>query len=105
MPAQLASPASATATYPICLADCSFVGIDAQCVCRAVQSQQWQEAVAKYTDAIYACTAASPAFAAVLHSNRAAAYQGLNQYADAIADSLRSRALHPMYVKVRHAAT
>ena len=68
---------------------------------RAVQAKQWQDAIAKYTDAINACTAASPAFAAVLHSNRAAAHQGLNQHAEAIADSLRSRALDPSYCKVR----
>ncbi len=68
--------------------------------CRAVQAQQWQEAIAKYNDAIAACADAPPVFAAVLHSNRAAAYQGLHQYADAVADSLRAKALDPSYAKV-----
>lgn len=68
--------------------------------CRAVQTQQWQEAITSYTDAITACADAPPVFAAVLHSNRAAAYQGLEQYTDAVADSLRAKALDPSYAKV-----
>lgn len=63
-------------------------------------AQRWQEAVVKYSDAIAACIDAPPVFAAVLHSNRAAAYQGLQQYTDAVADSLRAKALYPSYAKV-----
>ncbi len=68
--------------------------------CRAVQAQQWQDAITKYTLAITACADAPPVFAAVLHSNRAAAHQHLEQYTDAVADSLRAKALDPSYAKV-----
>lgn len=69
-------------------------------VCRAVQASQWQDAVSSYSEAINACADAPPVFSAVLHSNRAAAYQGLQQYADAVADNLRAKALDPSYGKV-----
>ncbi|DBA87393.1 TPA: hypothetical protein ACH3X1_004435 [Trebouxia sp. C0004] len=67
---------------------------------RAVQAQQWQDAIKVYTLAITACADAPPVFAAVLHSNRAAAHQHLEQYTDAVADSLRAKALDPSYAKV-----
>ncbi|KAL3152969.1 hypothetical protein ABBQ38_011999 [Trebouxia sp. C0009 RCD-2024] len=66
---------------------------------RAVQASQWQDAVSSYSEAINACADAPPVFSAVLHSNRAAAYQGLQQYADAVADNLRAKALDPSYGK------
>ena len=69
-------------------------------LCRAVQASHWQTAITSYSEAINACADAPPLFTAVLHSNRAAAYQGLQQYADAVADSLRSKALDPSYAKV-----
>lgn len=53
-----------------------------------------------YTLAITACADAPPVFAAVLHSNRAAVHQHLDQYTDAVADSLRAKALDPSYAKV-----
>ena len=71
---------------------------------RAVQASQWQAAVTAYSEAINACADAPAVFAAVLHSNRAAAYQALHQYADAVADNLRARALDPSYGKVGFAA-
>ena len=43
---------------------------------------------------------APPAVAAVLHCNRAAAHQALNQMAEALADCGRARALNPAYAKV-----
>lgn len=67
---------------------------------RAVQASQWQDAITSYSEAINACADAPPVFSAVLHSNRAAAYQGLQQYADAVADNLRAKALDPSYGKV-----
>ena len=65
-----------------------------------MQASQWQDAITAYSEAINACADAPPVFSAVLHSNRAAAYQGLQQYADAVADSLRAKALDPTYGKV-----
>jgi hypothetical protein len=41
-----------------------------------------------------------PAVVAVLHCNRAAAYQALDQMAEALADCGRARALNPAYAKV-----
>lgn len=70
-----------------------------------MQTKHWQHAIAKYTDAISGYTIVPPAFAAVLHCNRAAAYQGAGQHAEAIADSLRSRALDPSYCKVWNTAS
>ena len=70
------------------------------CFCRAVQAQQWQDAIKIYTLGITACADAPPVFAAVLHSNRAAVHQHLDQYTDAVADSLRAKALDPSYAKV-----
>ena len=71
--------------------------------CRAFKRQAWSEAVTRYTAAVAACDNASPAFAAVLHSNRAAAYQALKAWPEAIADCLRSRALDPSFTKVKDA--
>ena len=68
--------------------------------CRAVQAQNWQDAIKIYTLAITNCADAPPLFAAVLHSNRAAVHQHLDQYTDAVADSLRAKALDPSYAKV-----
>ena len=73
-------------------------------MCRAVQASQWQDAITVYSEAITACAHAPAVFCAVLHSNRAAAYQALHQYADAVADNLRARALDPSYGKVGVAA-
>lgn len=76
--------------------------------CRAVQAQNWQDAIKIYTLAITNCADAPPLFAAVLHSNRAAVHQHLDQYTDAVADSLRAKALDPSYAKVtplQHYAT
>jgi len=76
--------------------------------CRAVQAQNWQDAIKIYTLAITNCADAPPVFAAVLHSNRAAVHQHLDQYTDAVADSLRAKALDPSYAKVtplQHYAT
>ena len=74
-------------------------------VCRAVQASQWQDAITSYSEAINACADAPPVFSAVLHSNRAAAYQALQQYADAVADNLRAKALDPSYGKVGSTVT
>eukprot|EP00891_Asterochloris_glomerata_P007206 jgi/Astpho2/7206/fgenesh1_pg.00113_%23_41_t len=65
----------------------------------AFKRQAWAEAVTRYTAAVAACDNASPAFAAVLHSNRAAAYQALQAWPEAIADCLRSKALDPSFTK------
>ena len=53
----------------------------------------------QYTKALHSRQAPSIAFAAVLHSNRAAARQLLGQHAEAIADCLRATALNPEYAK------
>ena len=72
------------------------------CACSAVKAGKFPEAVAQYTAALAACgEAGSPAYAAVLHSNRAAALQSQCLYAEAMADCLRSRSLDPMFTKVR----
>lgn len=68
--------------------------------CRAFARQDWQAAVDQYSQALAGCSDASAKFAAVLHSNRAAAYHGLGQHAEAIADCLRSKALSRGYAKV-----
>ena len=78
-----------------------------QCYCseegvhhhRAYRDAQGQEAVEQYTSALQSRQAPSIAFAAVLHSNRAAARQLLGQHAEAIADCLRATALNPEYAK------
>jgi hypothetical protein len=56
-------------------------------------------AVSEYSRALAADLPGSPAFAAVLHANRAAAYQSLGQLTDAVADCLRATALNPSYAK------
>lgn len=67
--------------------------------CRAQKEKRYDAAVSEYTTAL-AASCAPPAFAAVLHCNRAAAYQYKGQHAEAIADSLRAKALAPDYAKV-----
>ena len=75
---------------------------EGMCACSAVKAGKFPEAVAQYTAALAACAeAGSPAYAAVLHSNRAAALQSQCLYAEAMADCLRSRSLDPMFTKVR----
>ncbi len=72
------------------------------CICSAVKAGRFPQAVAQYTAALAACAeAGSPAFAAVLHSNRAAALQSQHLHAEAMADCLRSRSLDPSFTKVR----
>ncbi|KAG2449247.1 hypothetical protein HYH02_005993 [Chlamydomonas schloesseri] len=64
----------------------------------AFKASKHAEASDHYTKAL-ASGACPPAFAAVLHANRAAAAQGLGQLADAVADCGRARALDPSYYK------
>ena len=62
---------------------------------------KFPEAVAQYTAALVACAeVGSPVYAAVLHSNRAAALQSQHLHAEAMADCLRARALDPGFTKV-----
>ena len=71
-------------------------------VCSAVKAGKFPEAVAQYTAALADCAeVGSPAFVAVLYSNRAAALQAQRAPAEAMADCLRSRALDPRFTKVR----
>ncbi|KAK9865703.1 hypothetical protein WJX84_011414 [Apatococcus fuscideae] len=66
----------------------------------AVKAGKFPQAVAQYTAALVACAeAGSPAYAAVLHSNRAAALQSQSLHAEAMADCLRSRSLDPRFTK------
>ena len=70
------------------------------CMCSAVRAGKFPLAAAQYTSALVACAnAGSPAYAAVLHSNRAAALHSQCYYAEAMADCLRSRALDPRFTK------
>jgi tetratricopeptide (TPR) repeat protein len=64
---------------------------------RAVSSKRYDVAVEEYSKALAAGT--SCGFAAVLHSNRAAAYQQLERFAEALADCGRAVALDPSYAK------
>ena len=60
-----------------------------------------QEAIEHYSKALELKDhAPSIAFAAILHQNRAAARQSLDQHAEAIADCLRATALKQDYAKV-----
>lgn len=61
------------------------------------QGKKYQQAVDKYTAAL--SQPCCPAYAAVLHCNRAAAHQGLGNVADAVADCGRAKALDPAYCK------
>jgi DnaJ family protein C protein 7 len=63
----------------------------------AIKSGSFQAAISKYTEAIG--LGASAAYSAVLHSNRAAAHQGLGSLMEAVADCGRSRALDPSFLK------
>ncbi|KAG1671449.1 hypothetical protein FOA52_003107 [Chlamydomonas sp. UWO 241] len=63
----------------------------------AVKSKKLDDAVKAYSDALK--LGGSCAYAAVLHSNRAAAHQGLGNVMEALADCARSRALDPSYVR------
>ena len=69
-------------------------------VCRAQRGSRYESALESYSAALAACANAPPAFAAVLHANRAAAHQAQGNIAEAIADSLRAKALEPSYAKV-----
>ncbi|KAL4440410.1 hypothetical protein ABPG75_003411 [Micractinium tetrahymenae] len=64
----------------------------------AVKAGKAAEAVKQYSEAL-AATGLSPAIAAVLLSNRAAAHQHLKQRAQAVADCCRAAALSPGYAK------
>ena len=71
-------------------------------MCSAVKAGKFAQAVAQYTAALVACAeAGSPVYAAVLHSNRAAALQSQCHHAEAMADCLRSRSLDPGFTKAR----
>ncbi|KAG1672230.1 hypothetical protein FOA52_002931 [Chlamydomonas sp. UWO 241] len=63
----------------------------------AVKSKQLAVAVERYSEALV--LGSSVAYAAVLHSNRAAAHQGLGNLTDALADCARARALDPSFVR------
>lgn len=63
----------------------------------AIKAGRHQEAVDKYTAAL--ALGCPPAYAAVLHCNRAAAHSGLGAVAEAVADCGRARALDPTYYK------
>ena len=70
-----------------------------------MEGKQHAAAMEHYTAALAASVvdgepAAPPAVIAVLHCNRAAAYQALDQMAEALADCGRARALNPAYAKV-----
>lgn len=65
----------------------------------AIKASKFSEAVDAYTSAL-AAAQLPPAIAAVLYSNRAAAHQGLSNFALAIADCCRAKALTPGYAKV-----
>lgn len=62
-------------------------------------------ALEQYTAALAAAMSngsplAPPTMVAVLHCNRAAAYQALGHFPEAIADCARARALNTNYIKV-----
>ena len=63
----------------------------------SIKSGSFQTAVTKYTEAINLGSSAS--FSAVLHSNRAAAHQGLGSLMEAVADCGRAKALDPSFLK------
>jgi len=65
---------------------------------RAVNLKSYQAAIDAYTEAL-SSGSLSPALAAVLYCNRAAAHQGLGNRALAVADCCRAKALHPGYAK------
>jgi tetratricopeptide (TPR) repeat protein len=60
-------------------------------------AKQYEQAIEAYGKVL--ALQPSAGFAAVLHSNRAAAYQSLGRYAEALADCGRSAALDPSYGK------
>jgi len=70
-------------------------------LCRAQKEKQYDKALETYSKALGLCGSASPAFTAVLHANRAAAFQAKGSRADAVADCLRATALDPTYTKVQ----
>lgn len=68
---------------------------------RSLKAGYTQRAVEQYSEALESCASAGPpAFVAVLRSNRAAAFQKLKKYTQAIADCLCALALNPKYFKV-----
>lgn len=72
------------------------------CCGRAFKDKKYQQALDHYSGALASSQAGSGSivFAAVLYCNRAAAHQCLENWADAIADCARAKALNPDYVKV-----
>ena len=67
---------------------------------RALKRSDAAASVQLYTQALEAAGPLPPAFAAILHSNRSAAHQAKGDVLQAVADSLRARALNPAYVRV-----
>jgi len=65
---------------------------------KAVNLKKYQAAIDAYTEAL-SSGSLSPALAAILYCNRAAAHQGLGNIALAVADCCRAKALHPGYAK------
>lgn len=65
---------------------------------KAVNLKRYQAALDAYTEAL-SSGFLSPALAAILYCNRAAAHQGLGNRALAVADCCRAKALHPGYAK------
>lgn len=70
-----------------------------------MERKDYAAAAEQYTAALAAAAVdgtpmAPPAVVAVLHCNRAAAHQALDQMAEALADCGRARALNPAYAKV-----
>ncbi|KAG7669048.1 hypothetical protein Ndes2526B_g00764 [Nannochloris sp. 'desiccata'] len=65
---------------------------------KAVKEKRYQAALDAYTEAL-SSGSLSPALAAILYCNRAAAHQGLENRALAVADCCRAKALHPGYAK------
>ncbi|KXZ54266.1 hypothetical protein GPECTOR_5g355 [Gonium pectorale] len=63
----------------------------------AIKAGRHSEATEHYTRAL--ALGCPPAYAAVLHANRAAAYTGQGLLAEAVADCGRARALDPSYYK------
>lgn len=70
---------------------------------RFQRERSFDTAIEKYTSALAGTCSPPPAFAAVLHANRAASHQAKGNNAEALADSLRATALDPSYAKVRSA--
>lgn len=74
---------------------CQHVG-----TCRAMQQKDHSAALQQYTQALDATPPPPPAFAAVLHSNRASVHLAKSNLLEAVADAGRAHALNPAYAKV-----